>query len=215
MRRVTCCVCHSVPHGRETPGPHFHGKIAGNGGFRAVQELGNPIIAAYLQCLLLTGARREEMATLKWENVDFRWGRLTIRDKVEGRRTIPLTPYAAHLLSSLPRKGAWVFSSPAAKSGRLADPRFAHDRALLSAEIDGMTLHGLRRSFGTLSEWVECPAGVAAQIMGHKPSATAEKHYRVRPIDLLRIWHEKIEAWVLTEAGVIFTPDSRGVHLVA
>ena len=37
--------------------------------------------------------------------------------------------------------------------------------------------------------WAETPpfmpAGVIAQIMGHKPSATAEKHYKVRQIDQL------------------------------
>jgi intergrase/recombinase len=45
-----------------------------------------------------------------------------------------------------------------------------------------------------ISEWVEVPVGVAAQIQGHKPSAIAEKHYRRRPLDLLRMWHDKIEA---------------------
>ena len=48
------------------------------------------------------------------------------------------------------------------------------------------------------------PAGVVAQLMGHKPSATAEKHYTVRPLDLLRVHHEKIEAWILEQAGVTF-----------
>ncbi len=48
------------------------------------------------------------------------------------------------------------------------------------------------------------PAGVVAQIQGHKPSATAEKHYRVRPLDLLRVHHERIEAWILEQAGVQF-----------
>lgn len=38
--------------------------------------------------------------------------------------------------------------------------------------------------------------------MGHKPSATAEKHYKVRPLDLLRQWHVKIEAWILDQAGI-------------
>jgi hypothetical protein len=38
--------------------------------------------------------------------------------------------------------------------------------------------------------------------MGHKPSAIAEKHYRVRPLDLLRMWHTKIEAWILQEASI-------------
>ena len=60
------------------------------------------------------------------------------------------------------------------------------------------------------------PAGVVAQLMGHKPSATAEKHYTVRPLDLLRLHHEKIEAWILKEAGVsLVAPTKTGNrHLV-
>ena len=53
-----------------------------------------------------------------------------------------------------------------------------------------------------MSEWVECPVGVVAQIQGHKPSAIAEKHYRVRPLDLLRLWHTRIEAKILEFAGL-------------
>ena len=53
-----------------------------------------------------------------------------------------------------------------------------------------------------MAEWCEVPAGVVAQIQGHAPSAIAEKHYRRRPLDLLRMWHERIEAWILAEAGI-------------
>jgi integrase len=170
--------------------------------FDAVRRLDNPTAGAYLQILLLTGARREELAALTWANVDFKWRSLKIRDKVEGERTIPLTPYVAELLRDLQRRNVrpprlkpdeewapsrWAFASPAAAAGRIADPRLPHNRALRAADIAGLTLHGLRRSFGTLAEWVECPAGVVAQLMGHKPSATAEKHYRQRPLDLLRL----------------------------
>ena len=81
-----------------------------------------------------------------------------------------------------------------------------HRRACASAGLEGLTLHGLRRSFSTLTEWLETPAGVVAQIQGHKPSATAEKHYKRRPVDLLRVHHERIEAWILEQAGVQFTP---------
>ena len=119
-----------------------------------------------------------------------------------GEQTIPLTPYVAQLLSFLPKRNQWLFSSPTAENGRLQEPRPAHVRALDAAGLPHLTLHGLRRSFGTLSEWVECPVGIVAQIQGHKPSAIAEKHYRVRPLDLLRLWHERIEAWILTEAGI-------------
>ena len=196
--------------------------------FEQVRAITNPVQAAYLQIALLTGARREEVAALRWQDVDFQWKALTIRDKVEGERTIPLTPYVADLLRDLKRRNdtpppefrilhgqrirndlqawkpsPWVFSSPTAASGRLQEPRIAHKRALSAAGLpEDLTIHGLRRSFGTLAEWCEVPAGVVAQIQGHAPSAIAEKHYRRRPLDLLRMWHERIEAWILTEAGI-------------
>lgn len=180
--------------------------------FEHVRKLPNPVHAAYLQTLLITGARREELARLKWEDVDFKWKALTIRDKVDGERIIPLTPYVAALLAGLPKSNMlvagvevpnpWVFSSPKAVSGRLQEPRIGHNRALAAAGLPPLSLHGLRRSFGTLSEWVEVPTGVVAQIMGHKPSAIAEKHYRRRPLDLLRKWHVQIESWILEQARI-------------
>ena len=175
--------------------------------FRAIRKIGNPVISAYLQGLLLTGARRRELSGLQWADIDFQWRSLTIRDKVEGTRVIPLTPYMAQLLHGLPRRNEWVFSSPAAKDGRIVEPRYAHSDALKGAGLPHLSLHGLRRSFGTLCEWVEVPSGISAQIMGHKPSALAEKHYRRRPLDLLRKWHDQIEAWLLEQAEITFQPQ--------
>lgn len=182
--------------------------------FKAVKQITNPVISAYLQGLLLTGARRRELSSLQWADVDFQWRSLTIRDKVEGTRVIPLTPYMAHLLNALPRRNEWVFSSPAAKDGRIAEPRYAHGEALKVAGLPHVSLHGLRRSFGTLCEWVEVPSGISAQIMGHKPSALAEKHYRRRPLDLLRKWHDTIEVWILEQAQIDFTPGQTGLRAV-
>lgn len=170
--------------------------------FMAILKIKNPVIKSYLQALLLTGARRNELAGLKWEDVDLTWNTATIRDKVEGTRQIPITPYVGELLREIPRVNEYVFPSPAAKSGRITEPRIAHNQALEETNLPEISIHGLRRSFGTLAEWVECPAGISAQIMGHKPSAIAEKHYRRRPIDLLRQWHSKIEKFILNEAGI-------------
>ncbi len=169
--------------------------------FDSVKKLANPVQSAYLQGLLITGARRNELMGLKWADVDFKWKTLTIRDKVEGERVIPLTPYFANQIKYLPKVNQWVFSANS-KDGRISEPRSAHVRALEMAGLPHISIHGLRRSFGTLAEWCEAPVGVVAQIMGHKPSAIAEKHYRRRPIDLLRMWHSKIEAWILEEAGI-------------
>ncbi len=171
--------------------------------FDAVRKIQNPVIAAYLQCMVLTGARPGELLALRWADINTKWKGLTIRDKVEGERTIPATPYLLHLLAALPRRNAWVFSSPT-NNAAMSIPHKRHVTACTVAGVDGLTLHGLRRSFKSLTEWLEIPAGVVAQIMGHKPSATAEKHYTVRPLDLLRVHHERIEAWILEQAGIAF-----------
>ena len=183
--------------------------------FAAVAQQQNPVVAAYLQTLLLTGARAGEVLGLRWEDMNTKWRGLTIRDKdaskggADGVRVIPLTPYVWHLLQALPRRNEWVFSSASAKGGRIVIARNNHHDVCAVAGIEGLTIHGLRRSFKSLTEWLEVPAGVVAQIMGHKPSATAEKHYTVRPLDLLRLHHERIEAWILEQAEIVF--DAKAV----
>jgi integrase len=182
------------------------------GWWAGVDQLSNRTASAYLRALLLTGARREEMAALKWADVDFQWRKLTIADKVDPTRTIPLTPYLAQLLATLPRVNEFVFAS-AGKAGRIADTRASHARALQSAGIESLTIHGLRRSFSLLGESAGAPAGAIAQVMGHKPSATAEG-YRPRSVDALRPYLAQIEAHILEQAGVQFVPDVEPGKLV-
>ena len=205
--------------------------------FDSVRGIQNPVIAAYLQCLLLTGARREELAALRWDDVNTQWRGIDLKDKIEGRRPVPLTPYVAHLLAGLPRRNEWVFSSvkgisadakntkrraayhagkgteaPAgtlstvSASGRLVEPSIAHRRACAAAGLQGLTLHGLRRSFASLCEWLDIPGGIGAQIQGHAPQGVREQNYIRRPLDLLRVHHERIEAWILEQANVTFDP---------
>ena len=181
--------------------------------FAAVKQIGNPAISAYVQAMLLTGARPNELITVRWADVDFQWNNLTIKDKMEGLRVIPLTPYVAHLWAALPRRNEWVFSSPTAASGHLVEPRIAHDKACAVAGLD-LTLHGLRRSFASLCEWIEMPAGISAQVQGHKPQGVREQHYIRRPLDLLRKWHITIEAWILEQAGIEFVPVHAGLRVV-
>jgi integrase len=207
--------------------------------FAAVRQIGNPTIAACLQVLLLTGARLNEVLTMRWEDVNTQWKGIHINDKVEGAREIPLTSYVESLITALPRRNQYVFASAralamnekniarrerksAAKgktppagailetsaTGYITEPNTPHTRACRAAGLDGLTLHGLRRSFKSLTEWLEVPVGVVAQIQGHKPSATAEKHYTVRPLELLALHHNRIEAWILEQAGIEFDPKA-------
>ena len=164
-----------------------------------------------------------------------KWKGISINDKVEGAREIPLTPYVESLITALPRRNQYVFASARAlqmdaknkarrerksaakgklapigdvletsETGYITEPNNPHTRACRAAGLEGLTLHGLRRSFKSLTEWLEVPVGVVAQIQGHKPSATAEKHYTVRPLELLALHHNRIEAWILEQAGVKF-----------
>lgn len=181
--------------------------------FAAVKQIGNPVISAYLQTLLLTGARTNELTGVRWADVAFQWGSMTIKDKAQGVRIIPLPPYLAYLLTALPRRNEYVFSSPAAASGHLEDPHDANYKVCAVAGVE-VTLHGLRRSFASLCEWIEMPSGIAAQIQGHAPQGVREQHYIRRPLDLLRKWHVKIEAWILDQAGIEFVPAQRGLHAV-
>ena len=172
------------------------------GWWTGVEQLNNRTASVYLRALLLTGARREEIAALKWADVDFQWRNLTIADKVDATRVIPLTPYLAQQLAMLPRINEFVFASTG-KAGRIADTRSSHAKALQSAGIDGLTIHGLRRSFSLLGESAGAPADAIAQVMGHRPSATAEG-YRPRSVDALRPYLVQIEAHILNKAGIGF-----------
>lgn len=180
--------------------------------FAAAQGLTSPVISAYIQALLLTGARPGELLALKWEDISERWRSLTIRDKdnskggEDGTRVIPLTPYVRHLLAGLPRRSEWVFSSDTLDQP-IHPPRHRMADVARVAGIKGLTLHGLRRSYGSLSEWLgTMPLGLVAQIQGHKPSATVEKHYRPRELGLLQLHADQFEAWILEQAGISFDP---------
>jgi integrase len=171
--------------------------------FSNVQKIHNPVIAGFLQCLLITGARREELAGLKWTDVNFQWNGMSIRDKIEGIRAVPLTPYVAHLIQAMPRRNKYVFSSPASASGRLVEPTIAHKQACAAAGLE-LSLHGLRRSFASLCEHLDVPSGITATIQGHKPQGVRERNYIRRNIDVLRPHHIRIEAWMLEQGQVSF-----------
>ena len=139
---------------------------------------------AYLQTLLLTGARPGKVITLRWSDTYVQWWGITIRVKVDGGRVISLAPYAASLLDSWPKRNEWVCSSArvlsiypanmarrsarqqaqvqtptervvvnARGTGRLVEPGYAHSYACSACGPHGLSLLGLRRSFGSMSSW--------------------------------------------------------------
>lgn len=172
------------------------------GWFAGADTLGNRTAATYLKALLLAGSRREEMAGLRWADVDFRWNRLTLADKMNTTRIIPLSPYLAQLLATMPRTNDFVFAAKSA-SGHIEEPRASFAKVNQHAGVTKLTIHGLRRSFSLLGESAGAPAGAIAQIMGHSPDSIAES-YRPRSVDALRPYLALIESHILQQAGVTF-----------
>ena len=121
---------------------------------------------------------------------------------------VPATPYTLHLLAGLPRRQRTGVFNATSASGHLSELNNPRTSTCKLAGLQGLTLHGLCLSFAALTEWLETPAGVVAQIQGHKPSVAAEKHYKVRPLELLRVHHNKIEGWILEQTGIRLLGDA-------
>ena len=167
----------------------------------ACEKVENQIAKTYLKMLLLTGARREEMLSLRWEDVDFKWSKFTIQESKNGdKRVIPLTSMSTKLLHDLPRQNEWVFSSSQSKSGRFREPAKFIKEIYERTDLY-ISSHDLRRSFATLSEWAEMPDGAVKQLMGHRPANVTEAHYKRRPLDLLCSLLQKYENFIMNEIG--------------
>ena len=67
---------------------------------------------AAVRLLMLTGCRRGEIVSLRWEDVDLEAGELRLRDAKTGARQVALSPAAVRVLSAIPRHAdnPWVIA---------------------------------------------------------------------------------------------------------
>ena len=101
--------------------------------------------------LILTGARRQEIGSLRWSDIDFDTGILTIpaeRAKNGHALDLPLPAVALELLQGAPRRGVYVFGARGNgfTSWSIATTAF---RGRLAQPLLPFTLHDLRRTFRT------------------------------------------------------------------
>ena len=172
----------------------------------------SPTMKAYFIFVLMTGARRNEAAGLRWADVDMRGLKLTLRDKVRGTRLVPLSPYLVALLNGQHRVNGFVFPSKS-KSGHIETPTRALQDVCAEAGVT-VTIHGLRRTFATLWEHFDLPEGAGRQIRGHTAQGASERSYKRRTLDALRDLLTRYEAGILTAAGIDFVPEAEGLRLV-
>ena len=125
-----------------------------------------------IRLLLLTGCRKSEIVTLRWQDVDA--DTLNLGDAKTGPRRIFLNAPARAILERQPRTGsAYVFPSP-------MKPRQPVSRNLplwylvrREAGIEDVRLHDLRHTFASHAVLQGVPLPVVSTLLGHKrPSMT-------------------------------------------
>jgi integrase len=137
--------------------------------------------------LLFTGLRKNEAATLKWENIDFKHRTLTVLDtKNRDPHTLPLSDFLFDLLKvrKTHSQCIWVFEG-ADSSDHLKEPRSAVSRVVELSEIP-FTLHDLRRTFITIAESQDIPAYALKKLANHRMAHDITASYIISDVERLR-----------------------------
>lgn len=178
---------------------------------------------------LLTGARRDEMATLLWTNVNIDdddpsncWWRITDRKRGEDLQ-MPLSSHAVALLKSRPRlkredgtESPFVFPSWG-RTGRIMDAR-APMEAISAIVGKRLSLHDCRRSF-TNYAMRECRIGkFETDLMtGHAPSSddvTARAYLDLANLEWLHKEVQQVGDWI-EQQGRLAHAKASGENVVA
>ena len=106
--------------------------------------------AAALRLLILTGCRRDEILTLRWDDVDRHARELRLRDSKSGPCMVALTPAVEAVLDGIKRSrgNPWVFVGETPGS-RLKTLKSVWRRVKQHAGLKDVRLHDLRHSYAT------------------------------------------------------------------
>ncbi len=159
---------------------------------------------AILRMLLLTGARRSEIANLTWGDVDLDSRSIRFADTKNGEvRTLPLSPSVFATINAQPVLGRYVFSTMGTR------PFSGFSQLLTRVQRDSGTenwrIHDLRRTCGTGLQRLGVQRDVIKAALGHKQndvSAIYLRHdFQPEIRDALTMWDAHIQA--------LLTPDAK------
>ncbi len=149
----------------------------------AMEEEGKlqPLPAAGLRLVLLTGGRYSEVLNLKWEHLDVEGGRVALPEhKTDGRgeRMIYLSGEAVTILKALPQHvlSPFIFAGRG-KNGTIGGSldhawRDVRERAGLW----GVRLHDLRHTFASLAIASGLTLEQTGQLLGHSTPQTTKRY---------------------------------------
>ena len=133
-------------------------------------------VAAF-RLLMLTGCRRNEILTLRWEDVDLGAGEIRLRDAKTGARQVALSPAARKVLSALPRKAdnPWVIAGP--EPGRhLSNLNFPWLVVRKRAGLEDVRIHDLRHSFASRALALGESLTMIGKLLGHRQVQTTARY---------------------------------------
>ena len=132
---------------------------------------------AAIRLLMLTGCRRGEIVTLRWEDVDLEAGELRLRDAKTGARQVALAPAAVRVLSAIPRRAdtPWVIAGrkPGTRLGNL-NASWLVVRA--RADLGDVRLHDLRHSFASRALALGESLSMIGKLLGHRKVQTTARY---------------------------------------
>lgn len=132
---------------------------------------------AAIRLLILTGARRNEILTLAWDNVDLPRRRLVLSDSKTGQKSIQLSEHAVALLKRLPRLRENPYVIPGRKRGtHMSNIHKAWEEVRTLADIGPCRIHDLRHSFASQAALAGASLPMIGKLLGHSQPRTTARY---------------------------------------
>ena len=146
----------------------------------AIEE--NKLIRNYIYLSLFTGARKSNVLSMKWEDINFNTKEWNIKDSKNGENLIiPLVKEAIDILNECKQENIseYVFPSKNSKYGYLQDPKKTWNKILKNANLKDVRLHDLRRTLGSYQAITGSSLLVIGKSLGHKSSKATEVYSKL------------------------------------
>ncbi|TAL65060.1 MAG: DUF4102 domain-containing protein [Legionella sp.] len=176
--------------------------------YSGLKGIENETLRDYLLLVLLTGLRREEAATLKWEHVDLGAKTFTVvKTKNNEPHTLPLSEFLYDLLVRRyqNRLNDYVFPGTGA-AGHIIEPRKQMANVTKASGVH-FTVHDLRRTFITIAESLDISAYSLKRLMNHKMTNDVTAGYIIADVERLRKPMELITEYFLKCMGIVKSAD--------
>jgi integrase len=143
--------------------------------FKVLAAHGDQQLANIFRLLLLTGARRGEVLSAKWQHFDLQaglWSKPATSTKQKAEHSVPLSAPVRQLVASLPNDGELLF--PGRGGERRTNLDHSWKLICKAAGITGLRIHDLRHSYASTLVSAGFSLPVIGELLGHsQPQTTA------------------------------------------